>query len=463
MATQRLTFLYPHIFQFHAGPLRSASAHISPCRVAGQKQCRGSGRSISSTTTQKEQTVPQRYGSAQEPQPPPVPTASKTEAATNEKTLAAVIEEGVKSPKANAEDKKRPDALPMTAATKARKPSFSELKKPTDPDSDVTASREPAAAARPPQPTPLQTMEQMAETLHKRPPNAGQTANPSPQPLEKVFEMPAPTVESPTSQHQIPHLAPPPYVHHFDTYTLVKDLEKGGWTLDQSVTLMKAVRGLLGINLDVAREGLVGKSDVENETYLFRAACSELRTEILNTRKTSSTTQRTQLHHLQHSADILSQRVSQEASSLKDDLRGMLNDRRMASREQSQQRDSEISELNYLISARLIGDSKSEVEGLRWVLTRRAAIGIAGMAVLILGSLRYGSYRKHEMEVEMRRMEAEAERGRKEGGGGGGVVGIGVESERYTTPSREVGTQTGGGGEDMAVKGGEGVGYVSLG
>ena len=65
-------------------------------------------------------------------------------------------------------------------------------------------------------------------------------------------------------EHKPPHLQPPPYVHHFDTYSLVKDLEKGGFTQDQSITLMKAVRGLLAVNLDVAKEGLVSKSDVEN-------------------------------------------------------------------------------------------------------------------------------------------------------------------------------------------------------
>ena len=133
----------------------------------------------------------------------------------------------------------------------------------------------------------------------------------------------------------------------------------------------------------------------------------------------------------------------------------MLNDRRMASREQSQQRDSEISELNYRISARLIGDTRSDVEGLRWTLTRRAAIGIAGMAVLILGSLRYGSYRRHEMEVEAARRRGMEERGRREGGNGGGGG--------YAQQSREVGTQTSEDEGDVSLKAGEGVGYVSLG
>lgn len=84
--------------------------------------------------------------------------------------------------------------------------------------------------------------------------------------LEKVFHMQAPaSIEG--EEHKPPHLHTPPYVHHFDSYSLVKDLEKGEFTGDQSITIMKAVRGLLALNLDVAKEGLVSKSDVENVRF----------------------------------------------------------------------------------------------------------------------------------------------------------------------------------------------------
>lgn len=83
-------------------------------------------------------------------------------------------------------------------------------------------------------------------------------------PLETVLQMPPP--ESPEAENasKPPHLQTPPYVHHFDTYTLVKQVEGGGFTEDQSITAMKGVRGLLALNLDVAKAGLVSKSDVEN-------------------------------------------------------------------------------------------------------------------------------------------------------------------------------------------------------
>ena len=88
----------------------------------------------------------------------------------------------------------------------------------------------------------------------------------------------------------------------------------------------------------------------------------------------------TQRAHLQHEVDILSQKASQDSLALKDDFRGMLNDRKMAVRMEYQARDSKIQELNYKITVALNSDSKSEVEGLRWVLTRRAAMAIVGMA-----------------------------------------------------------------------------------
>lgn len=83
-------------------------------------------------------------------------------------------------------------------------------------------------------------------------------------PKDTVLRMPPAETAEEENDSKPPHLQTPPYVHHFDTYTLVQQVEAGGFTAAQSVTAMKAVRGLLAQNLDVARRGLVSKSDVEN-------------------------------------------------------------------------------------------------------------------------------------------------------------------------------------------------------
>jgi hypothetical protein len=83
-------------------------------------------------------------------------------------------------------------------------------------------------------------------------------------PLETVLRMPPPETQEEENASKPPHLQTPPYVHHFDTYTLVQQVEAGDFTAEQAITAMKAVRGLLALNLDVAQAGLVSKSDVEN-------------------------------------------------------------------------------------------------------------------------------------------------------------------------------------------------------
>lgn len=382
----------------------------------------------------------------------------------DDQSLAGALEKEVKSPPAQEEpkDEKKADAVssqqkpnPAKKVAKVeseeRQPEETKERPPIGPLYDrakamETALQDPAQRAK-----QLDTSTSPAQKSAK----SNDAVSPSTEaqrvqakPLNTVMEMPAPSVEKP-EEHKLPHLHTPPYVHHFDTYTLVNDLQRGGFSAEQSVTVMKAVRGLLAQNLDVAREGLVGKSDVENEVYLFRAACSELRTEILNLRRSSTSKQKTQLSHLQHTYDILSQRTTAELASLRDELKGMLNDRRMDTRENSQVLDSAISELNYKISVNLNSETKSEVEGLRWVLTRRAAMAIAFAGILILGSLRVGSYKMHERENEARKFA-----GRAHNEEGTGAAGAGGHGENGTDGGVEI-TKSGGKVGD--------VGYVSLG
>lgn len=112
---------------------------------------------------------------------------------------------------------------------------------------------------------------------------------------------------------------------------------------------------------------------------------------------------------LQHEADILNQKLTQGVLMLKDHLQAMFNDRKMAVRMEQREMDSQIQGLNYKITVALNSDSKSEVEGLRWVLTRRSVLAIVFMALMVLSSLRYASYRAHEEEIEKKRREKRRE------------------------------------------------------
>ena len=247
MSIPRLTFLYPHLF--NSARAHNAGLALKPLRTP-QQPFQKAG--ISTTRPHRQETYAQRYGTAAEPQPPPGMPSKPQE----ERSLAGAIEKEVKGetnpeqkeieapPSKEFEKKAAPDSkdkdIPDTSRDAAIRKSMR--------DPSTRATELDASESHPKQPSPESISDNKARIA---------------KPLETVLQMGAPPVEKP-EEHKAPHLQAPPYVHHFDTFTLVKDLEGGGFSEEQSVTIMKAVRGLLAVNLDVAKEGLESKSDVEN-------------------------------------------------------------------------------------------------------------------------------------------------------------------------------------------------------
>ncbi|KAF2209203.1 hypothetical protein CERZMDRAFT_47867, partial [Cercospora zeae-maydis SCOH1-5] len=201
-----------------------------------------------------------------------------------------------------------------------------------------------------------------------------------------------------------PHISTPRHVHHFDTYGLVNRLKDGNWSEAQAITTMKGVRVMLAENMDLAREALVSKSQVENETYLFRAACAELKTEVTSRRRAEQEKMRSERAQLQHEVEILTQRLGQEIAAMKDDIKGTFDDRKMAVRNDERLMESKIQRLNYQITVDLQADAKSEVEGLRWVMTRRVILALGAIVIMVVGSLRIYSNTVHEQEQTAKRL-----------------------------------------------------------
>ncbi|KAF1967363.1 hypothetical protein BU23DRAFT_583896 [Bimuria novae-zelandiae CBS 107.79] len=347
MAAPRLPFLWPMLFK----PLQAPRARPSNIRR------RTTVRRFVATTGAREESIAQRYGTAHEPA---LHLRGQEQARGGEKDAKAQPE-----PVEEEENEPPPSTIPPKETKR------------------VEAETPDAAASVPP----------------PDPPKA-----PDAKPIETILHMPSPQEEE---ERKPPHLKTPRYLHHFDTYSLVKDLTNSGFSEEQSTTIMKAVRGILTDNMELAREGLVSKSNVENETYLFRAACSELRTEVGNTRKTEVERMRSERNQLQHEVDILSQRMGQETSHLKDELRGLFDDRKMAVRNEQRHMEAQIQRLGYKITVELNSDARSEVEGLRWILTRRAAIAIGISAFILFTLLRYMSYANHQSQEHRKKEERE--------------------------------------------------------
>ncbi|PKS10004.1 hypothetical protein jhhlp_004628 [Lomentospora prolificans] len=242
-------------------------------------------------------------------------------------------------------------------------------------------------------------------------------------PMETVLYMNGP----PGSIAAVKTHPPMPFSHFFDSYAMVNRLVEAGYERSQAITMMKAVRGLLRDKMAAAQEDLVSKSDVDNsdeqETYLFKAACSELSTEVKNNRRAADEVMREQRMRLQHEVDVIWQTLNHELLTLKDTVRGLFDDRKMAVREEQKANAGSIQKINYKISTLLSSDTKSDIEGLRWVLIRRSALGIAFMAVVSLATLRYAAYVKQQRKEEVERQKREEEERKKMFAGAGEVRG----------------------------------------
>lgn len=313
-----------------------------------------------------------------------------------------------------AEEKKEPATVEAKEASKIQ----------TDPMLDAADGRPETQAPGSPDMPPDKPLESLLNTV--------------PDPAQHSEELQTQTKEAPedvnpgvsfdehTPSIKAPHINTPRHVHHFDTFGLVQHLIGAGWTESQAIVIMKGMRVLLADNMNIAQEALVNKSQVENETYLFRAACAELKTEITARRKSEQEKMRTERSQLQHEVEILSQKLGQESGNLKDELKGMFDDRKMSVRNEQREMESKIQRLNYQITVDLQADAKSEVEGLRWVMTRRVIIALGLVIIMVIGSLKLYSNAVHEQDLDAKRRanmrSAGSQTDSNNGNGGSGFV-----------------------------------------
>ncbi|KAL1838083.1 hypothetical protein VTJ49DRAFT_3075 [Mycothermus thermophilus] len=399
MATNRLTFLYPHLFRSSgrwtdsaASPLvrHSRPSNPSPSPFPLSVCCRHVAP-FTTPSSNRQVAFAGRAGKGIEP-PPPDPPASPAKGGGEEASRQeskAQRQEAPKSPRSTEQRQQQPPS-----SSRPDLPNTIELPPPSniDPVTQTTKG------------SPMDAI------LHMGPPP--DSVQPPPPGVQASIAPRDSTADTTTASLKPPKKrTPTPYIHHFDSYTLVKQLTAGGYSQGQAIVAMKAIRTLLAVHLKEAQQGLMSKSDMENETYLFRAACSELSAEVRNNRRAADEQLRQQRTLLQHEVDILTQRLNQELVNLNDSVRGMFNDRRMAVREEQKAVESRIQQINYKISVALNSDAKSDIEALRWILIRRSALGILFMAILTLSTIRYTTYSaRKRKDAEERARTAEKQR-----------------------------------------------------
>ncbi|KAJ9125560.1 hypothetical protein QFC22_000522 [Naganishia vaughanmartiniae] len=229
------------------------------------------------------------------------------------------------------------------------------------------------------------------------PPTAGSAAsitpddNPTPEHLSLESPLNASSSSSssamPLSATTSPGLAikqtNPQPEHPFDTHAFVQHMEKSGFDAGVARVLMVATKELIVQRSRGARALLLHKEDTENAAYLFKAALSELRTELSVKARNDGIALRSTASLIRREVDSLSQKLKEDIGTLKHDIEMDMNNRKAENRSDQKGYDIAIEEINNKFTISL-GDLKTEIEQAKWDATRRAITIIAGVVFTVI-------------------------------------------------------------------------------
>uniref|UniRef100_V5EXH4 Protoheme IX farnesyltransferase, mitochondrial n=1 Tax=Kalmanozyma brasiliensis (strain GHG001) TaxID=1365824 RepID=V5EXH4_KALBG len=240
-----------------------------------------------------------------------------------------------------------------------------------------------------------------------------------------------PRLHRPASSQSLQSLQVP-----FDTHGFVKRLETGGWISaaaktqrggastkagkgkqaqtepaaqelqlqiarrhDPAEAIMEGVRHLITTRGRQLAHACLNKSDVENQAYLFKAALSEIRTEVQVRGRNDAAGLRSITTLLQREVDALEQKMKEDVERLKHDIQVDMSTRKAESKGEQNNLEQEIQDLNNRFTISL-SDLKTEIEqNVKWDATRRSLFLVFGIAAIVAANLAIADYLTRDDEA----------------------------------------------------------------
>ncbi|TPX40154.1 hypothetical protein SeMB42_g06131 [Synchytrium endobioticum] len=139
----------------------------------------------------------------------------------------------------------------------------------------------------------------------------------------------------------------------FDTYRLVRQLERQGFKRGQAVSLMRTINALLVDATLTIRAQMLTKTSMENQSYRMRSELQELRSELSLLRQNDTSTLRSLLDQLMRDIENLTQKFAESLATLKTEINLDMNNRKAEMRETAANTDMEIQEIHHKLSLKL--------------------------------------------------------------------------------------------------------------
>ncbi|KAI9324056.1 hypothetical protein DFJ73DRAFT_261660 [Zopfochytrium polystomum] len=172
---------------------------------------------------------------------------------------------------------------------------------------------------------------------------------------------------------------------NFDTYKLVRNLERQGLTRGQAVAIMRVINALLVEATFELRRETLSEVDVDNEMYLYKNHLQELKNELQIVRQNEMGTLRADLDSIARSIDALNQKLEENVAGLKADVAMDMNNHKTEGHDIGTKTDLRIQEINNKLIIEL-STLKTRVETMKMSKTREivwyALLAFAGILTL---------------------------------------------------------------------------------
>ncbi|KAJ3104423.1 Golgi transport complex subunit 6 [Phlyctochytrium bullatum] len=156
---------------------------------------------------------------------------------------------------------------------------------------------------------------------------------------------------------------------NFDTYKLVRQLERQGFSRGQSVAVMRTINALLVDSTLSVRGQMLSKTEVENEAYLYKTNLEELKNELQILRQNETGSLKAEVETIMRNLESLNQKLSERIAALKADVSMDLNNHKTEARDIGTTTDLKIQEIHHKLVIH-ISNLKTKMETIKMDLTR---------------------------------------------------------------------------------------------
>lgn len=163
---------------------------------------------------------------------------------------------------------------------------------------------------------------------------------------------------------------------YMDTYEVFKQLKNAGFTEKQSNEIINLLIVQLNSKLSKLSTKYSQLFELENERYLFESAQQELRVDITRSRESHINELINLINILERDFRGISDELNNDFLQLKNNNEVTINDQKQENTLSSKKIMLKIQETNHKITTELNSEMRSEIESLRWHLSRWGVISI---------------------------------------------------------------------------------------